>query len=158
MSQNNKSKNFEQSNKANNKQSIVLDGVEYDPFSLLKIVSHTKKDPFKDLENPELLDKYYKEKCAWIINTGLSLFPDSILAANEMNRSSHLDGRLQFTYLLNTLRPRNRYEKWLKNRVSQEVKDVSEYYGYNITKAKEALKILSDEDLKIIHTKLEKGG
>ena len=79
-----------------------------------------------------------------------------ILAANEMNMSSHLDGRLQFTYLLNSLRPRNRYEKWLKNRVSQEVKDVSEYYGYNITKAKEALKILSDEDLKIIHTKLEK--
>ena len=124
MSQNNKSKNSEQSDKSNSKQSIVLDGVEYDAFSLMKIVSHTKKDPFKGLEYPEVLDKFYKEKCAWIINTGLSLSADSVLAANQMNMSSHLDGRLQFTYLLNSLRPRNRYEKWLKNRVSQEVKDV----------------------------------
>jgi hypothetical protein len=33
-----------------------------------------------------------------------------------------------------------------------------EYYGYSNEKAKEALKILSDDELKIIEEKLQKGG
>ena len=42
-----------------------------------------------------------------MVNRGLSYFPDTVIYANEMNRFHHLDGRLQYQFLINTIRKRN---------------------------------------------------
>jgi hypothetical protein len=75
-----------------------------------------------------------------------------------MNRNHHLDSRLQFDYLLNNIRKKRRYSKWLKPEKLQNVELVKEYYGFSYEKAKDALRILSENQLAYIIDKLNQGG
>jgi hypothetical protein len=101
------------------------------------------------------LNKSYN---AFIVNRGLSLFPDSVLYANEMNFHNILDNKPQFAYLLNSLRPRKRYSKWLKNELGEDIRIISEFFGYNNSKAKQIAHLISPDQLQIMREKLEKGG
>jgi hypothetical protein len=103
----------------------------------------------------EMWEKKYP---AFIINKCLAPFPDTIFLVNEMNINHHLDKKLQFDFLLNSLRTRKRYTPWLKASKQKDIEYVKEYYGYNNEKAKSALKILSDEQIKTIKDSLNKGG
>ena len=51
-----------------------------------------------------------------------------------------------------------RYAPWLKASKIDNLELVKEYFGYSDQKAKDALKILSDDDLEYIQDKLNKGG
>jgi hypothetical protein len=75
-----------------------------------------------------------------------------------MNARPHLDRRLQFDFLINTVRPRKRYNKWLKPETVEVLAQIQEYYGYSIDKARQVLPILTDAQLEIIKKKLDKGG
>ena len=77
---------------------------------------------------------------------------------NEMNIHHHLDSKLQFDFLLNSLRPRDRYTPWLKAKKIKNIEYVKEYYGYSNEKAKAALDVLNDEQIKTIKDSLSKGG
>ena len=99
-----------------------------------------------------------KKYPAFIVNKCLAPFPDTIFLVNEMNINHHLDKKLQFDFLLNSLRTRKRYTPWLKASKQKDIEYVKEYYGYNNEKAKSALKILSDEQIKTIKNSLNKGG
>jgi len=121
------------------------------PFDYIKAISETKENVITD----ELTENAYE---AFIVNRGLSFFSDTILYANEMNVRSTLDGKSQFLYLLNTIRQRKRYSKWLKKDKNDDIKLVSEFFGYSLAKSKDALKLLSKEQILLIRTKLEKGG
>ena len=78
--------------------------------------------------------------------------------ANEMNKRWETDNLLQFEYLLNTVRPKKRFAKWVKKDDEGDLSVVKEYYGYNDSKALQALSILSSEQLIKIRKTLEKGG
>ena len=59
-------------------------------------------------------DKDWEKKYPpFIINKGLSYFPDTVMYANEMNRLHHASKHLQFSFLLNTIRNKKRFSKWL---------------------------------------------
>jgi hypothetical protein len=88
----------------------------------------------------------------------LSYHNDTVFYANEMNTRHHLDNLLQYEYFLNIIRPKKRYAKWAKKDNDGDVLLVKEYYGYNDSKARQALAILSTEQLNIIRTKMHKGG
>jgi hypothetical protein len=76
-----------------------------------------------------------------------------------MNMNHGLPQKLQYQYLLNTVRPiKRKFEKWQKATAIQDIECVKEYFGYSNEKAKEALRILSDEQIALIKEKLEKGG
>ena len=94
----------------------------------------------------------------FLSNRAFSYHNDSILQANEMNQRHHLDKKMQFDYLLNNIRPRKRFAKWIKNESSEDVSVIKEYYGYNNTKAIEALSVLSEEQLKVLRYKVQRGG
>ena len=121
------------------------------PFDYLKAINETKEDVM-------LTSQDEKKYSAFIVNRGLSFFMDTIFQANELNRNHHLDSRLQFDYLLNSIRQKKRYSKWLKNEKIDNLDIVKEYYGFSIEKAKDALKVLSDEQLGYIKDKLNQGG
>lgn len=110
------------------------------PFDFINAVSYTKED---------ILDNE-KDYNSFMINRGLSLFLDTIEKANEMNMNYHLDSRLQFDFYINKLRARKRFSKWFKRKDEDDLKFVMEYYGYNVSKAKTALSILSADQLTII--------
>lgn len=121
------------------------------PFEILKSINETKEDILKTEQD----EKSYS---SFIVNRGLSFFLDTVFQANEMNQKHHLDSRLQFAYLLNTVRQKKRYGKWLKAEKLKDLDLVKEYYGFGNEKAKDALKILSDDQLAFIREKLHPGG
>ncbi len=118
------------------------------PFELIKSISNTKKDI---LENE-------KDYNAFMVNRGLSYFPDTVIYANEMNRFHHLDQRLQYHFLINTIRKRNRFSKWNKSIESENISAIKQYYGYSNEKARDVLPLLSNENLKYIRGRIQHGG
>ena len=111
----------------------------------LTAINYTKESLF-DTED-EMVQKDY---VPYIINRCLSYFPDTILHANEMNKFNHLEKRLQFDYLKHAIRKRKRYSKWLKDETSKDLDLIKRSFNYSNRKAKEALSILSEEDIENI--------
>lgn len=125
------------------------------PFDYVNSINHNKRDLMTRTENDELAEKSY---VPFIVNKALSYFPDTIFHSNEMNRHNHLDFKLQYHYLLNSIRSQKRFAKWVKKDELNDLDMVKEYYGYNNERASEALSILSSKQLLQIKEKLEKGG
>ena len=125
------------------------------PFVYADSVSATKKNLMRGTANDMLAERLYKP---YLTNRSMSYHQDSILYANEMNMRPHLDNKPQYEYLLNTLRKRKRYAKWAKQTPDVFVEMVMEYYGYGRSKAEDALKILTDDQLAMIGVALDKGG
>lgn len=121
-------------------------------FEYLSALSH-KKDK-SVLDEPQ----FAKEYVPFIINRALSYHQDAVLAANAMNERPWLDTALQFQFLLNTLAARKRFSKWIKATVPNDVRDVAEYYGCSLRHARELVGLHSMEQMKIIRSRLEKGG
>ena len=106
-------------------------------------------------------DMYEKKYIPFIVNKCLAPHNDCILLVNEMNRYGSVldkDKKLQYDFLLNTIRTRKRYAPWIKESKSKNLEYVKEYYGYNNSKAKSILDILNDEQIEFIKSKLNKGG
>ena len=100
-----------------------------------------------------------KDYKPFLINRGLSYFPDTIFYANQMNQHAGLDKDMQFFFFLNIISRKKRFSKWSKKDAeSESLELVKEYYGYSSEKASEALKVLTDENLIMIKEKLYKGG
>ena len=119
----------------------------------LKAINETK-DPLMDTEDDEWERKYLP----FIVNKCVSPFPDTLMLCNEINLLPHLDKKLQFDFLINSLRPRKRFTPWLKAKKLEDIEYVKEFYGYNNAKAKAALDILSEEQISAIKRKTYKGG
>ena len=95
----------------------------------------------------------------YVINRCLSQHLDTIIMANEVNMRHGLNKRLQFHFLLNSIRKRKRFGgKWVSTSKSKNLEYVKEYYGYSNSKAKVALDILDKKQLNLIKVKLNKGG
>ena len=99
-----------------------------------------------------------KQYVPFMVNRGLSYFPDTVGFANEMNQNHHLDKRLQYEYLINIVSRNKRFSKWLKPTESEDLLIVKEHYGYSNEKARSALTILSSEQLNELKQKHFKGG
>ena len=94
----------------------------------------------------------------FVVNRTLSYFLDTVMYANEINTKSHVDNKLQFDFLLNTIRANRRFSRWLKPEENKDVDAIKEYYGYSNQKAREVLDIFSGSQLSLIHEHLDKGG
>ena len=121
------------------------------PFEFLNAINYTKKDLMLDPEN----EKYYN---SFVINRSLSYFPDTVAIANEMNKYHHLDSRLQFSFLINIIRKRKRFSKWIKPEIEDDVEVVKKYYGYSNEKSRQILPLLTSQQIDIIRKKVSKGG
>lgn len=121
------------------------------PFDFLKSINQSKEDIMVD----DIEEKAYKP---YFVNRSLSYFPDTVLLANEMNIHHHIDNRLQFDFLLNTVRSGKRYAKWAKAETPDHLEVVKEYYGYSDEKAKVALTLLSDKQIEELKQRVFKGG
>lgn len=100
-----------------------------------------------------------KDYVPFVVNRALSYHMDCILYANEMNLNSGLDKDMQYQYLLNSVRPMKRkFQPWQKSKVINDLDCIKEYFGYSNNKAKDALRILSEDQLIEIRLKTHKGG
>ena len=124
-------------------------------------------DLFKEII-PSILEKKknvfqaeheYKDYQPYIVNRALSFHQDCVPYVNEINVFNGVDKDMQYQYLLNTIRPMKRkFQPWQKSEVDKNIECVKEYFGYSNEKAKEALRILNDEQIAYIKAKTNKGG
>ena len=120
------------------------------PFDFVNSINSSKKDLMAE-------DDVESAYVPFVVNKALSYFSDTILHANEMNRAA-IDNKLQYHYLLNSVRPAKRFAKWVKRDNVEDIEVVKQFYGYNTEKALQALSILTEDNLHYIKQKLERGG
>jgi len=125
----------------------------YELKHYLKSLNETKEN-LMESDDPMWEKKY----SPYIINKCLAPFNDTIMLVNEMNMRHHLPPKLQYDFLLNTIRSKKRYAPWVKASKLKDLEYVKEYYGYSNEKAKTVLDILTKDQLKLIKEKLYKGG
>jgi len=118
----------------------------------LNSINQTKKNLID--EDPSI----EKEYPSYIINRCFSGHLDAIMFANEMNMYSFLPKRMQYDFFINTLRTKRRFSPWIRKDLINNLDCVKRYYGYSNEKAKQALKILSKDQLDFIKSKFEIGG
>lgn len=121
-------------------------------WNILNALTRTKDTTIFD--DPDF-EKLYNP---FVINMALSHHADTVMAANLMNERPGLPAELQATFLLNTIRPRFRKSEWLKSSVSDDVKNVAEYYECSVRQARALVSLHTPEQLVTIRTRLDKGG
>ena len=120
------------------------------PFDYVDFIFRKKK-PDGDLD--------FVDYAPFIVNRSLSYHMDCVLYANEMNLYPGTDKDIQYQYFLNSIRPMKRgFQPWQKSKTDENIECVKTYFGYSDAKAKEALRILTDEQIADIKTKIDTGG
>jgi hypothetical protein len=126
----------------------------YELKDYLQAINETKK-PLLDSDDKEWEKKY----APFIINRCLSMFYDTIMHSNEMNGLHFLPKTMQFHYLINSIRKKKRFGgKWISQAKFKDMEVVKEYYGFSNAKAKEALNLLTGDQIENIKITLNKGG
>ena len=122
------------------------------PFDYLNAILLNKKQLIVD----DITEKDYSP---FMVNRGLSYHKDCIMYANEMNRRHFLDKKLQNDFLLNTVRSRKRpFAKWVKTEKSEDIECIKQVYGLSDSKAREALRLLSEEQIQKLKEQTDIGG
>ena len=127
--------------------------MSYELKEYLRSINQTKVN-LMDSDDPMWEKKY----SPYIINKCIAPFNDTIMFVNEINMRHHLENKLQYDFLLNTIRPKNRFAPWVRGSKIKDLEFIKEYYGYSNEKAKVALQILSNDQIKTIKERLSKGG
>lgn len=102
----------------------------------------------------------------WRTNIILSNYTDLVRVANIMSENYHVTDQMHYDFLYGYIRKFNR--KGGKKETDKEKKDrkqkeellnlISEYYKYNTVRSKEALRLLTADQIEFIKKKKEKGG
>ena len=121
------------------------------PFDYLKAINNSKKNIIVD----DLSENEYN---AFMVNRGLSFFPDTVLMANEMNISHHLASKLQFDFLINIIKKKSRFTKWSKKTNIENLEVIKQYYGYSNEKARSVLSLFSNDEIADLNQRISKGG
>jgi hypothetical protein len=122
------------------------------PFDYVNQILQGKKQLIVD-------DVTESEYVPFLVNRSLSYHIDCVSYANEMNRRSFIDKKLQNDFLLNTIRSKKRpFVKWAKSDKSEDIQCIKTVYGFSDTKALEALRLLTDEQIQKLKEKTGIGG
>jgi hypothetical protein len=92
----------------------------------------------------------------WRTDRYLSNFIDTIMYVNDVNLNPPLDDKLHYDYLFHSIKKRNRFYKKKKSIEDKNFLLISEVYKYNKQRTREALKILTSEQIEIIR-KIKEG-
>lgn len=122
------------------------------PFDYVNAILQTKKQIIID----EITEKGYTP---FLTNRALSQHKDCVLFANEMNRRHTLDKKMQNDFLLNTVRSMKRpFAKWAKSEKNDDLECIKLVFGLSDSKAQDALRLLSKEQIQQIKEQTQKGG
>ena len=122
------------------------------PFDYVNSILQNKKNLIID----ELTEKEYQP---FLVNRTLSYHKDCILYANEMNRRHLTDKKMQYDFLLNTIRSQKRpFAKWVKSEKSDNLECIKQLFGLSDQKAREAMRLLSNEQIQQLKEQTDTGG
>ena len=122
------------------------------PFEYVNQILQGKKQLIVDSVTEKLYEPF-------LVNRALSYHKDCIMYANEMNRRHLIDKKLQNDFLINTIRSYKRpFNKWIKAEKSEDIACIKTYFGLSDAKAREALKLLNEEQILELKEKTDIGG
>ena len=122
------------------------------PFDYVNSILQNKKNLIVD----ELTEKDYSP---FLVNRSLSYHKDCVLYANEMNRRHLTDKKLQYDFLLNTIRSQKRpFAKWVKSEKSEDLECIKQVFGLSDQKARDAMRLLSNEQIQQLKEQTDTGG
>lgn len=111
-------------------------------FDILKNISNSKTDISKE-------DGFKEVYSQFVINRGMSFYPDTVLFANEMNNSNYnIPDEFHYLFYHHVTHKKHRpYVAWPKNLVSDNdsLNVVKEYYNCNDEKARDILELLDNK-------------
>jgi sulfur transfer protein SufE len=96
-----------------------------------------------------------KEYVPYVVNKSLSYFTDTLLYANEINKYGFLDNKMQYEYLLHSVRQGKRFSKWAKKDSSAVIDCISKYYQVNHKRAEEYASVLTESQKEEIVEKVQ---
>jgi predicted transcriptional regulator len=76
-----------------------------------------------------------------------------------MNRYHQIDKKLQNDFLLNIVRSQKRpFAKWVKAEKSEDLECIKQIFGFSESKAREAVRLLSKEQIQKLKEQTDIGG
>ncbi len=117
------------------------------PFDYVNSINTHKRNLMVGSENDELAEKEY---VPFLTNKALSYHTETLLYSNEMNRYAFLPNKLQYEYLLHSVRPGKRFSKWAKKEDMDNILLIARYYQCNLQRAQEYMSVLKPGDLEEI--------
>jgi hypothetical protein len=122
-------------------------------FDFLNAINDTKKDLLREDPHTE------KEYVSFMVNRGLSYFPDTIMYANEMNSAAHIPKQWQFDFYRIGITKRKRFSKWHKQEKTEEsVNLIMKEYNYSYQKALQIIDLFTESQLNELRNKYLIGG
>ena len=109
----------------------------------LKSINETK---INLIDDEPLIEAKYP---SYIVNRCMSGQIDTLMYANEMNICNQLDNKLQYDFLLYTLRKKKRFSPWIRKEQLSNLEIIKKYFKYSDEKAKQVLPLLDDEVRKV---------
>lgn len=96
----------------------------------------------------------------YMVNSACSQHLDTVLFANEINIRPGTPKFAHHRYFFYGLPRKKRFAKWAKKDTSEnhKIELIQAYYGYSIDKAKQAMRVLKEEDYTKIQERLYQGG
>lgn len=121
------------------------------PFDYTKDILQFKKNVMTDENEGEYVP--------FVVNRVLSNYIDCILHANDMNRFPSLSKRMQFDYYFHSIEARKRpFIAYPKAPKTEDISLIMMAYNYSARKAREAVSILTEEQIEAIKALYNKGG
>lgn len=126
------------------------------PFDYIHAISSAVEDPVAkgDLD--------IKDYSPFIVNRGLSLYVDTILLANEMNKRPEIPKEAQYAFLFRSVSKKRRFSKWPKKEAEEAelVEAVCKAFSCSVKKAESYIKsgVLTDEAKRRLLARMETGG
>lgn len=119
------------------------------PFDYVKNIN-TKSGVFLDEE----VNSSYE---SFVINRAFSNIPETVFFASALNGINNVSKVMQYHFLYYGLDKKNRFGKWHKAEIEEDISVIMEYYGYSYQKAKEVFPILVNR-IDILKQDLMRGG
>jgi hypothetical protein len=70
----------------------------------------------------------------FIVNKCLSYFPDTLFTVNQINQVPHIDKKMQYDYLLYSVRAKKRFAPWIKKVEDSKIELLK--HAYHISEKK----------------------
>lgn len=120
----------------------------------------TKRSPFDWVKSINEKDYQYDLSGynPFLTNRCFAMHLDTVLLAEEMNQAHALGPQLQYDFYYHSVRKGKRFGFPPKPQEEQNLEVVMKYYNYSKQKALEALRILTQPDIKMMMKSMDKGG
>lgn len=124
-------------------------------MNLSEVLNSINHDKTPLMDKDHLLEREY---VPFVVNKCLSYFTDTIFHVNEINRRPHMEKKMQYDFLLRSVRKRKRFSKWIKKENNDDISFLSEHYNVSMRKAEEYLQIMGADQVEKLRSTYTRGG